>query len=646
MSEGADRIGGYLPIGAYAMIGDCRSAALVGVDGSIDWCCLPRFNSPSLFGRILGARRGGHWQLRPRGPFRSRHRYADRSNVLFTFFSTPSGLVRVCDFMPIDQATIEHHARPRRVPRVVRIVDCLAGRVTMEQRLVPRPGYAASEVEFAAEGHRFHADFDGLHFCVVSTQEINGPVQTFSLSVGDVVAMALRCQHATGGCSVSENAWTVERARRIMYETRDYWWRWVGGIRYTGGYPEPVFRSALALKLMTYAPTGAIVAAPTASLPERVGGPRNWDYRFTWLRDASLTLFGLFQLGLHEEAHGFFDWLVRNGIGEGARVQNLYRVDGDTDVTEQILGQLSGYRGSSPVRIGNGAVDQLQLDVYGELLDSAYLYARFGGDISRELWKELREAVDLAIDLWERPDASIWESRGQVLQYTYSKMMCWVAVDRGLRLADRYGLDCERERWAQARQVIHRRVTQDGFSRTRRAFTQTLGGHTLDAALLRTSQVRFLDDRDPRIISTVRAIDRHLGRGALVSRYRPDETDDGVDHGAEGAFLMCSYWLVDALAHIGEVEEAQRRFERLLGFASPTGLMAEEADTTTGALLGNYPQAFTHLSLIGAAVNIERARRRRSGVSGLHRPTGGDPSGGAARGRADTSPAGSRSPSR
>ncbi|MGA8016143.1 MAG: glycoside hydrolase family 15 protein, partial [Candidatus Dormiibacterota bacterium] len=634
MSEGADRSGGYLPIGDYSLIGDCRSAALVGVDGSIDWCCLPRFDSPSLFGRILGARRGGYWQLRPRGPFRSRQRYADRSNVLFTFFSTPSGLVRVCDFMPIDQATIEHHARPHRLPRIVRIVDCLAGRVTMEQRLVPRPGYAASEVEFAAEGHRYHGDFAGLHYCVVSTQEMTGPAQTFSLSVGDAVAMALRCQHATGGCSVSENAWTVVRARRTVLETHRYWWGWVDGVRYTGDYPEQVSRSALALKLMTYAPSGAIVAAPTTSLPEKVGGRRNWDYRFTWLRDASFTLFGLFQLGLHEEAHGFFDWLVRNGIGGAVRVQNLYRVDGHADVTERILDHLAGYRGSAPVRIGNGAADQLQLDVYGELLDSAYLYARFGGEISRALWHELREVVDLAIDLWERPDASIWESRGQVLQYTYSKMMCWVAVDRGLRLADRYGLTCERERWIAARQAIHRRVTQEGYNRSRRAFTQTLGGHTLDAALLRASQVRFLDDRDPRVISTVRAIDRHLGRGPLVSRYRPAEIDDGVDHGAEGAFLMCSYWLVDALAHVGEVELAQRRFERLLGFASPTGLLAEEADTTTGQLLGNYPQAFTHLALIGAAVNIERARRRRMGVSGLHRPADGDPTGGPARGRA------------
>jgi GH15 family glucan-1,4-alpha-glucosidase len=296
------------------------------------------------------------------------------------------------------------------------------------------------------------------------------------------------------------------------------------------------------------------------------------------------------------------------------KVQNLYRVDGGRDTTEQVLGHWSGYRGSKPVRIGNGAVDQLQLDVYGELLDSAYLYARFGGEISQELWKELHAVVDMTIDRWQLPDASIWESRGRELHYTYSKMMCWVAVDRGLRLAERFGFRCDRERWEEARRAIHRRVTTEGYNPRRRAFTQTLGGGTLDAAMLRASQVRFLDDRDPRIIATVRAVARHLGRGVLVSRYRPEETDDGVEHGEEGAFLTCSFWLADSLAHVGEVEQAQRRFERLLSFASPLGLMAEEVDVTSGDLLGNYPQAFTHLALIGAAVNLERARHRRLGT--------------------------------
>ena len=617
MITGAERVGGYLPISAYSLIGDCRSAALVGVDGSIDWCCLPRFDSPSLFGRVLDARRGGYWQLRPRGTFRAHQRYEDRSNVLRTLFQTPTGLVQVSDFMPIDEGTLEHHARPHRRARLVRIVDCLAGRVTMEQHLLPQPDYGRSAADFRAEGRRFHADHDGLHFCVVSTADMAGPRSTFTLRTGDAVALSLRCQHANAGCTTSESTWTVERARRLLRETVAFWWRWIGRVRYTGAYPEPVWRSALALKLMTYAPTGAIVAAPTTSLPEAIGGRRNWDYRFTWLRDASFTLFALFQLQFGEEAHGFFQWLRRTGIGSGAAVQNLYRVDGGRRATEETLDHWAGYRGSRPVRIGNGAVDQLQLDVYGELLDSAYLYARFGGEVGQALWRELRDVVDLAIAGWERPDASIWESRGQELQYTYSKMMCWVAVDRGLRIAERFDLRCDRERWEEARRAIHRRVTEEGYHRRLGAFTQTLGGRTIDAALLRASQVRFLADRDPRIVSTVRTVDRLLGHGSLVSRYRPDQMDDGVDHGEEGAFLLCSFWLVDALAHIGDVERAERRFEQLLGFGSGVGLMSEEVDTQTGELLGNYPQAFTHLALIGAAVNIERARHRHIAVRGL-----------------------------
>ena len=617
MIEGLGRTGGYLPIGAYGLIGDCRSAALVGVDGSIDWCCLPRFDSPSVFGRILDARSGGYWQIRPRGTYRAQQRYGDRTNLLRTIFSTPTGTVRVSDFMPVDAATVEHHARPHRQPRLVRIVDCLAGTVTMEHHLVPRPDYGRSPAGFSAEGRRFHGDAGGLHLCAVSTREIAGPHTAFTLQAGDAVALSLRSQHAGTGCGTSESAWTVERARHLLRQTQEFWWRWIDRVHYAGAFPESVWRSALALKLMIYAPTGAIVAAPTASLPEALGGRRNWDYRYTWLRDASLTLFALFQLGLHEEAHGFFGWLRSTGIGQGERVQNLYRVDGGRDTVEQVLGHWSGYRGSKPVRIGNGAVDQLQLDVYGELLDSAYLYARFGGEISQELWRELHAVVDLAIDRWQMPDASIWESRGRELQYTYSKLMCWVAVDRGLRLADRFGLRCDRERWEEVRRAIHRRVTAEGYSRSRRSFTQTLGGRTLDASMLRAIQVGFLDDRDPRVVGTVRAIARHLGRGVLVSRYRPEETDDGIVHGEEGAFLMCSFWLADALAHIVEVEQAQRRFERLLSFASPLGLMAEEVDVVSGDLLGNYPQAFTHLALIGAAVNLERARHRRLSVRGL-----------------------------
>ena len=616
--SGFERTGGYLPIAGYALIGDCRSAALVGADGSIDWLCLPRFDDPSLFGRILDARRGGHWQISPVGEHRVEQRYRDRSNILETIFSTPRGTVVVTDFMPVDQRTIESHARPHRIPRLVRVIECLTGSVTMRQEVVAAPDYATERSPLRADGWRLHGDTESLHLCLIATVDLTGSVGRWRMTAGDRIALALRSDRR-GPCTIARNQWTVEHARELTRITQEFWWRWIDRCDYNGPYQEPVVRSALALKLMTYSPTGAIVAAPTTSLPEQVGGERNWDYRFTWLRDASFTLYAFFQVGMVEEANAFFAWLMRIGLGQrGSEVCNLYTLDGDPRADERELDQLSGYRGSAPVRIGNGAIHQLQLDVYGELLDSAYLYARFGGNISRTLWRELRAVVDLAIDRWELPDASIWEARGQDANYTYSKMMCWVAVDRGLRIAARFGLPHDDARWRSARRRIHRVVTTRGYSEALSSFTQALDGDALDAALLRMTQVRFLKDDDPRLAGTIAAIAEKLGNGVLVRRYDTAATDDGLK-GGEGAFLLCSFWLADALAHIGRLEEAQRWFEKLLALSSPLKLYAEEADPVTGELLGNFPQAFTHLALIGAAVNIERARHRALGVHGLRR---------------------------
>ena len=613
-----DRVDGYLPIGAYGLIGDCRSAALVGNDGSIDWLCLPRFDDPSIFGRLLDARKGGHWQVRPRGPHDVVQRYSDRGNVLQTTFTTRTGRAVVTDFMPLHRDTEHTHARPHAHPRLVRLVECLTGEVAMHSDIVPAPDYARQPTDtFRVDEGRYHADTDGLHVCIRASCELDEPRQLVELRAGDAVAFALTTNQP-GQCDPLE--WDAERARRLLRETQEFWWRWTGRIRYDGPYQEPVWRSALALKLMTYSPTGAIVAAPTTSLPEGIGGQRNWDYRFTWLRDASFTLYAFFQLGLTEEAHAFFEWLSKIGVGRGGHpgVDNLYTLDGERNASELTLDHLDGYRGSRPVRIGNGAARQLQLDVYGEVLDSAYLFARFGGDISRTLWKELQAIVDLAIARWQEPDASIWEVRGGERHFTYSKVMCWVAVDRGVRLAERFGLPHDSERWRSARRAMHRRVVTEGWSEKQRAFTQSLGSDVLDAAILRMSQVRFLSDHDPRIASTVDAIAHRLREGPLVRRYRTEESQDGVS-GDEGAFLMCSFWLVDAYAHLGRLEEAQRLFERLLTFGSACGLLSEESDGRTGELLGNYPQAFTHLALVGAAVNIERLRHRRLGRHGLRR---------------------------
>ncbi|MEO8898428.1 MAG: glycoside hydrolase family 15 protein [Candidatus Dormibacter sp.] len=619
VSLGFERVDGYLPIAAYGLIGDCRSAALVGADGSVDWLCLPRFDNPSLFGRIVDARRGGHWQVCPVDEYRVVQRYRDRSNILETLFATAGGTAVVTDFMPIDEDTATEHARLHRDPRVIRIVECLTGSMTLRHQFKPAPEYGMAPSRFVAEGWRLHGDTAALHLCLQSSVELKSATSRWRMRAGDVIALVLRSDHR-GRCENAHRPWSVERARALSRSTQEFWWRWIDRCTYRGPYRHPVVRSALCLKLMTYAPTGAMVAAPTTSLPEQIGGLRNWDYRFTWLRDASLTLFAFFQVGMVDEANAFFAWLVSIGLGRGGRdVANLYTLDGDDCADETELTHLSGYRGSRPVRVGNGAIRQLQLDIYGELLDSAYVYARFGGRISRTLWHELHAVVDLAIDRWQLPDASIWEARGEDQHYTYSKMMCWVAVDRGLRIAERFTLPHDASRWRAARRDIHRAVTSRGYSPRLTSFTQTLDGEQLDAAMLRLTQVRFLRPDDPRLLSTISAVARQLGNGVLVHRYDVDQTNDGLS-GDEGAFLMCSFWLADALAHVGRLEDAQRWFEKLLAFASPLGLHSEEVDGRSDVLLGNFPQAFTHLALIGAAVNIERARHHTLGALGLRRP--------------------------
>jgi GH15 family glucan-1,4-alpha-glucosidase len=609
------RVDGYLPIAGYGLIGDCRSAALVGEDGSVDWLCLPRFDDASVFGRILDADRGGHWSIGPGHAQAVTQRYRDLSNVLVTIWETTTGRVVVTDFMPVAEATIENEALAEQGIRLVRLVECLGGDAVVRSDVRPAPDYGRVRSDvFVREAGKLHADAAGLHLCVRGSIPLTGPTCHCTLTSGGAIAFALvtgREGHCPG--------WdvTVEMARRLLRETQEFWWRWALRLRYDGPYTAPVRRSAIALKAMTYAPTGAIVAAPTTSLPEGLGGVRNWDYRFTWLRDASFTLYAFFQLGMTDEAEAFFRWLSDAGVGAaGQPVDNLYTIDGKRLAEEEELRHLEGYRRSRPVRIGNGAAQQLQLDVYGEVMDSAYLYARFGGEIRRSLWRELRNIVELAIVRWEEPDSSIWEVRGGQQHYTYSKLMCWVAVDRGLRLAERFSLPHDPARWQSARRAIHRRIIKQAWSPKLGAFTQSFGSQTLDAAMLRMAQVRFLPDRDRRLRSTTDTIGAMLGDGELVRRYRVDETDDGLS-GDEGAFLMCSFWLADAYSHFGEVERAQRLFEELLCFASPLGLFAEEADSRTGALLGNYPQAFTHLALIGAAVNIERARHRAIGVHGL-----------------------------
>jgi GH15 family glucan-1,4-alpha-glucosidase len=596
------RSDGYLPIGDYGIIGDCRSAALVGVDGSIDWCSLPRFDSPSIFGRLLDQKRGGCWQIAPVGDFSCRQEYADKTSILRTIFQSAQGLAVVTDFMPVDEHDVKQHARPHRHPRIVRMVTGLAGSVRMRMKVDARPNYGADPNPMIAEDGRLHGDAGGHHYCITGTRPIRGRTIEFTVNPGDTHSFALTVNHE-GQCGRPMD--DVERSRALVRTTQQYWWQWINQCTYTGPYQSVVWRSALTLKLLTYAPTGALVAAPTTSLPEWVGGERNWDYRYTWVRDASFTLYALFELGFQQEATDFMQWVNRLTIDRGLKI--LYNLDGHSAGDEVDLPHLEGYRKSRPVRVGNGAENQVQLDIFGELLDTVFIWAINGGKISRDLWRELRKIVDFACLRWEEPDAGLWEVRGEYLKFTYSKVMCWVAVDRGLRLAERFKLPHDKELWERNRTLIHEAVLRHGWSKRLESFTQSFGSDQLDASALRLVQLGFLPLHDRRLRSTIDAIDAGLSSGPLVFRYHAAQTDDGFSS-PEGSFIICAYWLADALALVGDLEQAQRRFERLLAFSTPLGLIAEEVDPNTGALLGNFPQAFSHLALISAAVNIERRR--------------------------------------
>ena len=505
-----ERIGGYLPIGAYGLIGDCRSAALVGLDGSIDWLCLPRFDDDAVFGRLLDAGRGGSWQLHPDEPHQVHQRYRDRTNLLDTVFASETGVVVVTDFMPVDEHSVIQHARPHNRARVVRLVECLAGEMTMHHVFDPAPGFARLPVELRIENGQLHADAQKLHLCLSSTVEAGRPRRHVSPArhrFRRLRTAQRRRRHLRGrGRGASS-----ERVR-CSAKVSAYWWQWVGQVDYHGPYQVHVWRSALALKLMTYAPTGAIIAAPTTSLPEDIGGERNWDYRFTWLRDAAFTLYAFFQLGLTAEATAYFDWLTHRHLADRSStdIPNLFDLSGHAHATEHILDHLEGYRGSRPVRVGNAAVNQLQLDVYGEVLDSAYVYARFGGVVSQTLWEELSNIVEIAINRWEEPDSSIWEVRSPRRQYVYSKLMCWVAVDRGMRIGDRYNLPYDKVAWRRARNRMHRAITAHGYSEHRRSFTQVFDDDALDASILRMSQVRFL-------VAGIRGCTRRCARSSNTS---------------------------------------------------------------------------------------------------------------------------------
>jgi GH15 family glucan-1,4-alpha-glucosidase len=592
-------------ISDYGLIGDMRTAALVGLDGSIDWCCLPRFDSGSVFACLLDSERGGCWSIRPRGKWTSTQRYLPRTNILETTFRTDEGAVTVTDFMPVAE-----DGRPSgEHPEIHRQLRCGRGRVPMTMVFMPRFEYGArtTRLELLRAG-LFATDRTDQVLTLSSAKPFDWIIEQstatthFELEKGEDRWLVLRYD--------DDDIHPVDRYESALKldNTAAFWQKWSSKVRYKGPFRGMVKRSALALKLLTHADTGALIAAPTTSLPEIIGGMRNWDYRFVWLRDAAFTLAALDNVGHYREADRFMRFLKKVCRHEGGgHLQIMYGIDGRRDLIERQLDHLSGYLGSRPVRVGNGAMDQLQLDVYGEVMETADIWRR-NHEMTEGTWRVLRGLVDWVASNWQLPDSSIWEVRGEVRQYVFSKVMSWVALDRGVRIAEELKLEGDTARWRTARDVVHAEIMERGWSEAQQSFVQSYDDSVLDAAALAIPMFRFLPWNHPRVHSTVRAIARELTTvdGELVYRYRQL---DGLE-GQEGAFSICTFWLAQALAMIGDRERAERIFRRMLRHANHVGLYSEEIDPASGEFLGNFPQAFTHIALINCAAAMARLDSR------------------------------------
>jgi len=594
----------YLPIADHGIIGDLHTVALVGADGTIDWYCCPAFDSPSVFASILDKEKGGYYRISPlEDDWTSKQLYFPDTNVLITRFFTPAGVGELQGFMPIARTGEERHRH-----QLIRRVVGVRGAVRFRLELQPRFNYARDPHETHEYEHGVVFESETLCLALQSTRPIacdeHGVHSEFTLQAGESVTFVLE-QVAR---DYVPRKYAEEETREAYERTIAYWRRWLAQSRYRGRWREMVHRSALTLKLLTYQPTGAIVAAPTTSLPEELGGGRNWDYRYTWIRDAAFSLYGLLRLGFTEEAGAFMDWLTarfREGADKGGDpLQTMYGIDGRRELPEETLGHLEGYRGSGPVRIGNGAVDQLQLDIYGELVDSVYLYNKYGTPISHDAWQDLSSIVNWVGENWDQADEGIWETRGGRKNFTLSRLMCWVAIERAIRMARQRGLPADLVRWMRHRDDIYEQIMERGWSERRQAFVQHYDSDDLDASLLLMPLVQFVAPTDPRWLSTLDAITEELVSDTLVHRYNPDSSPDGLE-GEEGTFSICSFWYVEALTRAGRVEEARLAFEKMLTYANHLGLYSEEIGPT-GELLGNFPQAFTHLALISAAFNLDR----------------------------------------
>ncbi len=596
------------PIQNYGVIGNLQTIALVGIHGSIDFLCYPYFDSPTIFAALLDAEKGGYFQLAPVDEHAGHKQlYLLDSNILLTRFLSPQGVAEISDFMPISlrQAESKGQDTPTQLVRRAKTV-----RGELHYRLVCAPRFdyarASHRVEQTSE-HELLFISEGTPSLAVRLRSPDVPLRhengnglaEFDLRAGECASFVLEEVRAHEPSPCEAPHFVAESFK----ETLNFWHTWIGRSTYRGRWREMVNRSALVLKLLTSQRYGSIVAAPTFGLPEVMGGTRNWDYRYTWIRDASFTLYGLNRLGYNEEASAFMNW-VQARCGElepGGSLQLMYALDGRHDLTEQTLSHLSGYRHSTPVRIGNAAYSQLQLDIYGELMDSIYLYNKYGQPIDYDFWQNIKRLLDWVCDNYRQRDEGIWEVRGGAQEFLYSRLMCWVALDRGIRLAEKRSFPTPPQHWFTTRDEIYRQIYTDFWDPKRQTFVQAIGRTDTDATALLMPMVRFLSPSDRRWLTTLSAIENDLVEDSLVYRYRGD---DGLE-GTEGTFCMCSFWYAEAVARSGDLEKARLVFEKMLGYANHLGLYSEELGPS-GEHLGNYPQAFTHLGLISAAYNLNR----------------------------------------
>ncbi len=601
----------FPPIANHGLIGDLQTSALVGLDGTIDWFCSPRFDSPSIFASLLDPEKGGYFRLAAADENAVvKQLYLADTAILITRFLTSEGVGEVIDFMPIHHPTVASETH-----RIVRVARVVRGEVKFKMTCAPRFDYGRAEHHTDLADHHALITTDDTELSIHTTAKIdhshgkqipNGDVHTeFTLRHGDVSGVIL----CTGPKGSTAGALSPKRVTELLEGTIKYWREWITRSNYVGRWREEVNRSTLTLKLMTYAPTGALVAAPTAGLPEQLGGERNWDYRFTWVRDASFSLTALTQLGYTDEAVAFLKWLSRrvqdqdrNATGGNGPLKLMYRIDGTSDLVEEDLWHLEGYEGSQPVRIGNGAADQLQLDIYGEAIDAIYEVGTRGRMIGHDMWLDLKSIVNWLADNWDRPDEGIWETRGGQKDFVYSRLMCWVAFDRAIRIARDRGFPAPIPVWRTARDEIYEQIMDRGYNQKIGAFVQHYDTDVLDASVLKMPLVGFISPRDPRWLSTLDAMQREIVSDSLVFRYNPEATPDGLE-GDEGTFSLCTFWYVDALAQAGRVAEARLVFEQMLTYSNHLGLYSEEIGPT-GEQLGNFPQAFTHLALISAAITL------------------------------------------